>query len=211
MTVAAVGFVGLGNMGSALASNLVQAGHAVVAHDALGPQRVPDGASHVGDVGEVACQADVMVFSLPDGAASEQVAREILAAADRRATHVVDTSTIGVHAARVIAALLADHGIAYVDAPVSGGVAGAHARTLAVMYAGTDDACAHVESVIAGLTDRRHRVGERWAKSVGPEVDEAEEGAATEILRVIARFRLNAKHLDVEFTDGSRWENAFRN
>lgn len=161
MTVAAVGFVGLGNMGSALASNLVQAGRAVVAHDALGPQRVPEGASYVADVAEVARQADVVVLSLPDGAASEQVGREILAAADRRATHVVDTSTIGVQAAGVIAALLDEHGVAYVDAPVSGGVAGARARTLAVMYAGTDAACAHVESVLAGLTDRRHRVGER--------------------------------------------------
>jgi 3-hydroxyisobutyrate dehydrogenase-like beta-hydroxyacid dehydrogenase len=40
-------------------------------------------------------------------------------------------------------------------------VAGARARTLAVMYAGTDDACAHVEPVLAGLSDRRHRVGDR--------------------------------------------------
>ena len=52
-------------------------------------------------------------------------------------------------------------GVAYVDAPVSGGVAGARARTLAVMYAADDDACAHVEPVLAGLSDRRHRVGDR--------------------------------------------------
>jgi 3-hydroxyisobutyrate dehydrogenase-like beta-hydroxyacid dehydrogenase len=48
-----------------------------------------------------------------------------------------------------------------VDAPVSGGVAGARARTLAVMYAGPDDACARALPVLAGLSDRLHRVGQR--------------------------------------------------
>ena len=54
---------------------------------------------------------------------------------------------------------MAAAGIAYVDAPVSGGVAGARARTLAVMYAGSDVACAAVEPVLCGLSDRRYRVG----------------------------------------------------
>jgi 3-hydroxyisobutyrate dehydrogenase-like beta-hydroxyacid dehydrogenase len=88
------------------------------------------------------------------GTASEAVAREIAAAPGRRTTHVVDTSTIGVSAARSVAALLAESGVAYVDAPVSGGVAGARARTLAVMYAGSDEACARVVPVLAALSDR---------------------------------------------------------
>ncbi|WP_433252683.1 NAD(P)-dependent oxidoreductase [Actinomadura nitritigenes] len=160
-TVTAVGFVGLGNMGAALAANLVGSGLTVVAHDAAGPQRCPDGAVHVGDAAQVAGKTDVVVFSLPDGTASEQVAREIAGAPGRRAAHVVDTSTIGVSAARAVAELLAGSGVGYVDAPVSGGVAGARARTLAVMYSGTDDACERVEPVLAGLSDRRHRVGDR--------------------------------------------------
>jgi len=156
-----VGFVGLGNMGSALASNLAQSGFSVVAHDALGSQRAPAVVEHVAAVAEVARRTEVVVLSLPDGAASEQVAREILAAGDRETTHVVDTSTVGVQAAQSVAALLGEDGIVYVDAPVSGGVAGARARTLTVMYAASDDACAHVEGVLAGLSDRRHRVGDR--------------------------------------------------
>jgi 3-hydroxyisobutyrate dehydrogenase-like beta-hydroxyacid dehydrogenase len=156
-----VGFVGLGNMGSALAVNLVRSGMPVIAHDVLGPGRAPDGMTHVDDVAEVARQAAVVVCSLPDGTVSEQVAREVLGAADRATTHVVDTSTVGVHAARSIAALLAGGGVAYVDSPVSGGPAGARARTLAVMYAGSDDACTRVGPVLAGLSDRRHRVGDR--------------------------------------------------
>ena len=156
-----VGFVGLGNMGGVLASNVIRAGLRLVAYDAAGPQRTPEGATHAADVAQVARQADVVVLSLPDGTASEQVAAEIVAAADRRASHVVDTSTIGVGAAQRVAALLAGCGVGYVDAPVSGGVAGARARTLAVMYAGTDDACAWVEPVLAGLSDRRYRVGDQ--------------------------------------------------
>jgi 3-hydroxyisobutyrate dehydrogenase-like beta-hydroxyacid dehydrogenase len=159
--IGTVGFIGLGNMGSVLASNLVAAGHPVVAHDIAGPERVPAGAAHAGSVAEVARQAGVVVLSLPDGAASEQVARQVAAAAGRRASHVVDTSTIGIAAAQAVAEFLARHGVAYVDAPVSGGVSGARARTLAVMYAGPDDACAHVLPVLAGLSDRRHRVGDR--------------------------------------------------
>jgi 3-hydroxyisobutyrate dehydrogenase-like beta-hydroxyacid dehydrogenase len=158
---AVVGVVGLGNMGSVLARNLVEAGHRVVGYDALGPGRAPDGTTAVADAAAVTRRAEVVVFSLPDGAASEAVAREILATSDRRTTDVVDTSTIGVRAARATAERLAAGGVAYIDAPVSGGVAGARARTLAVMYAGADDACARVEPVLAGLSDRRHRVGDR--------------------------------------------------
>jgi 3-hydroxyisobutyrate dehydrogenase-like beta-hydroxyacid dehydrogenase len=159
--VATVGFVGLGNMGSALSSNLVGAGWEVVGCDAAGPERAPDGVKAVASVAEVAARAEVVVCSLPDGAASEQVAGEIVATADRVTTHVVETSTIGVEAARRLGRRLGDAGIELVDAPVSGGVAGARARTLAVMYAANDDACARVEPVIQGLSDVHHRVGDR--------------------------------------------------
>jgi 3-hydroxyisobutyrate dehydrogenase-like beta-hydroxyacid dehydrogenase len=159
--VPVVGLVGLGNMGSALAANLVDAGLELVTHDVAGPARSPEDATFAADVAEVARQAAVVVLSLPDGAASEDVARRLVAADDRRVTHLVDTSTIGVTAARAIEALVAEAGIAYVDAPVSGGVAGARARTLSVMVAGPDEACQAVESVLAGLSDNRHRVGDR--------------------------------------------------
>lgn len=161
MTSPAVGFIGLGNMGSALAGNLVRAGLTVISYDAAGPQRAIDGAAFATGVAEVASEADVVVLSLPDGDVSEVVARELAAAEDRRVGCVVDTSTTGPRAARTIAALLAEHGIGFVDAPVSGGPAGARARTLAVMVSGSDDACAAAEPVLAGLSDRRIRVGDR--------------------------------------------------
>lgn len=51
-----------------------------------------------------------------------------------------------------------------------------------------------------------HRVGERWAKAVGPERQEDAAGLAGSILAAIVLFRLNAKHLDIQFADGSRWD-----
>jgi 3-hydroxyisobutyrate dehydrogenase len=159
--VATVGFVGLGNMGSALAANVVGAGHDVACHDACGPERNPVGAVFVSDVAQLAGLVDVAVLSLPDGAVSEQVAREIAGASPRRVTHVVDTSTVGVAAAQAIDGLLAAEGVAYVDSPVSGGIARARDRTLSVRYAGADAACRVVEPILAGLSDRSRRVGDR--------------------------------------------------
>jgi hypothetical protein len=48
-----------------------------------------------------------------------------------------------------------------------------------------------------------HRVGQRWARAVGPD---AEASTAARVLARVALFRLNARHLDVSFEDGSRWE-----
>ncbi len=156
-----VGFIGLGNMGGALAANLVAAGHEVVTTDAAGAVRNVTGAEFVADATVVAQRADVVVFSLPDGRVSQTVARQLAATADRRCRFVIDTSTIGPAASGTIDAVLAEEGIGYVDAPVSGGVAGAKARTLAVMYSGSDASCAAVAEVIAGLSDRTIRVGDR--------------------------------------------------
>lgn len=156
-----IGFVGLGNMGAVLCTNLVAAGHRVVAYDVAGPARVPGGADAAASVVDVAQRVDVVVCSLPDGAASESVARELVVAPGRRVTHVVDTSTVGVHAAGAIGERLRAAGIGLVDAPVSGGVAGARARTLMVMYAGADADVARVLPVLEGLSDVRRRVGDR--------------------------------------------------
>ena len=55
-----------------------------------------------------------------------------------------------------------------------------------------------------------HRVGERWAKAVGPGQREDETGLAGELLSAMTMFRLNAKHLDIEFEDGSRWDETLQ-
>ena len=154
-----VGFIGLGNMGGALARTLLARRVELVVHDAAGPDRTPPGARWAARAGEVAARSEVIVLSLPDGAASQEVAEELVAEHDGRVRTVVDTSTIGIGVAEEVARHLGQRGIGYVDAPVSGGPAGAATRSLALMYAGSDEACAVAEPVLAALSDRRHRVG----------------------------------------------------
>ena len=51
-----------------------------------------------------------------------------------------------------------------------------------------------------------HTVDQRWVKAVGSEADESARGLATDLVEQISGFRLNAKHLDIQFTDGSRFD-----
>jgi 3-hydroxyisobutyrate dehydrogenase len=156
-----VGIVGLGNMGSALAANLVGALGDVFAFDVAGPERMPVGATFVPTLKQLTQQVEVIVLSLPDGVVSRAVTEKIAATPGLRVRQIIDTSTIGPSSAETIASFLADRGVGYVDAPVSGGVAAARARTLMVMYAGNDADCDAVTPVLEGLSDRRRRVGDR--------------------------------------------------
>src|SRR5512145_2154378 len=130
-----IGWIGLGQMGHRMSRHLAAAGYALVVADAATTERAPPGSKVAKSNAEVAAEADIVILSLPDGTASEAVAREIAAASPRRARTVIDTSTVGIKAAEAVAAILAKADIAFVDAPVSGGTAGAEKATLAIMLA----------------------------------------------------------------------------
>jgi len=131
-----IGWIGLGNMGYRMSRHLADAGHALVVADAATTERAPPGAKVAKGNAEVAVLADTVILSLPDGNVSRTVAREIAAASPpRRVRTVIDTSTIGIKAAEAVSAILAKTDIAFVDAPVSGGTAGAEKATLSIMLA----------------------------------------------------------------------------
>lgn len=130
-----IGWIGIGSMGHRMSRHLVAAGHELVVADAASTERAPPGAKIAAGNAEVAALADTIILSLPDGTVSQAVAREIAGAPARKARTVIDTSTIGIAAARSAAESLAAAGIEYVDAPVSGGTAGADKATLAIMLA----------------------------------------------------------------------------
>lgn len=141
MTKERIGFIGLGNMGQPISAHLSDAGYDIVGYDAAGTEgRVPDGATAARSAGNVATQSDIVMMSLPDGHIVQAVAEEIIATNDRRATTIIDISTSGVAAARAASGRCRDAEIAFYDAPVSGGVPGAKAGTIAIMFAGPDDA-----------------------------------------------------------------------
>ena len=157
-----VGFIGLGNMGRPMADNLAAAGHRLCVHDSAGTaERAPPGATAVSSVAHVAAVADPVLLSLPDGAAVRSVVEEIRESPNAVTHTIVDTSTIGIAAARSIARALVDDGFEYVDAPVSGGVSGARAATLAIMFAGSSAAYNRLTSLLDPLCRHLVYVGRR--------------------------------------------------
>lgn len=132
-----IGFVGLGQMGNPMAANIAKAGFSVLCFDAAGTEeRLPPKARAAGSLAEVVQSTDTVYLSLPDGKIVNAVAEEIAAVQGARATVVVDLSTIGPDAARSAAATLKRAGMTYIDAPVSGGRAGAIKGTITLMFAG---------------------------------------------------------------------------
>ncbi|ROZ88651.1 3-hydroxyisobutyrate dehydrogenase [Gordonia sp. OPL2] len=137
-----IAFLGLGNMGGPMAANLVKAGHTVHGFDP-----VPDAVEQAKLSGietfptavEAVAAAEVVITMLPSGAIVKDLYADILPATPTGALFI-DSSTISVDDARAVHEQAAEHGFAQLDAPVSGGVKGAAAGTLAFMVGGDDDA-----------------------------------------------------------------------
>jgi 3-hydroxyisobutyrate dehydrogenase-like beta-hydroxyacid dehydrogenase len=150
---APVGFIGVGRMGGPMASHLLDAGHELVVFDldekALAAM-VAKGARRAASAIEVASAAETVFVSLP----TPDIVQKVIAgeggiARGNRVRTVVDLSTTGPRVATAIAAELAKESrIVPVDAPVSGGIAGARAGTLAVMVSCPRDTFAEVEPLL---------------------------------------------------------------
>jgi 2-hydroxy-3-oxopropionate reductase len=148
----AIGFVGLGAIGAPLAGALLEAGYPLVAYDVDGARLDALGSTAVTAASsprEVAERAETVLVSLP----TPEVVREVAVGADGLvhggALRIyVDLSTTGAAVAREVATAFEKRSVGVIDAPVSGGVAGAGARTLAVMAAGSDEAFAQVEPLL---------------------------------------------------------------
>jgi 3-hydroxyisobutyrate dehydrogenase-like beta-hydroxyacid dehydrogenase len=147
-----LGFVGLGHMGGPMASRLLDAGHPLCVFDtnadAVGPL-VARGATAVASPQEVASTAAVVLMSLPTPAIVQAVAlgeRGIVHGASARM--LIDLSTTGPGMATIVARGVVERGIVWVDAPVSGGVVGAKAGTLAVMVSCPKPNLAEAEPIL---------------------------------------------------------------
>lgn len=146
-----IGFVGLGNMGQPMAERLIAAGHPLIVHDrapAAMAALTTAGAEAAPDLADLTAVADTVFLSLPTPEVVVSVGRAI-AAAPGVVKRVVDLSTTGPKAEMDLAEVLAAAGLALVDSPVSGGVAGAKKGTLALMAAGPSP---HFEAVEPMLT-----------------------------------------------------------
>ena len=133
-----VGFVGLGTMGRPMVERLLAAGHRVHVHSrSPGPVAgmVALGAVAAGSAARVAERSEIVLTALPTPDSVDEVYAELHGAA-RPGQLYADHSTVRPDQNRRWAAALAEKGAAYLDAPVSGGPAGAAAGTLTVMVGG---------------------------------------------------------------------------
>jgi 3-hydroxyisobutyrate dehydrogenase len=160
-----IAFIGLGNMGGPMAANLVKAGRKVVAFDLVEASRKQaraDGASIADSAANAVKGADVVITMLPAGKHVMSVWTDIIPSVAKGAL-IIDCSTIDVESAKLAHALAARHGIASVDAPVSGGTGGAKGATLTFMCGGDDKAFAAAKPVLENMGKKIVHCGEAGA------------------------------------------------
>ncbi|HZF17603.1 MAG TPA: NAD(P)-dependent oxidoreductase [Steroidobacteraceae bacterium] len=159
-----IGFIGVGRMGGAMAQRLLAAGHPLAVFDANAAAArilVDAGATRSASPAAVASAARLVFASLPTPAIVLDVVEAAHGVNAGNAVRTfVDLSTSGPAAAIRIARVLAERGIAALDAPVSGGIAGAKAGTLAIMVSGPRSAFDDIEPVLK-LLGKLFFVGEQ--------------------------------------------------
>jgi 3-hydroxyisobutyrate dehydrogenase len=154
--MARIGFIGLGNMGLPMLRNLLAAGHRVSGFDVIASARDAAAAAGAGvarSAVEAAQAAEVVITMLPEGRHVREVylgADGVIAAAAEDAL-LIDCSTIDVATARAVWQAAAERGLEMVDAPVSGGVAGATNATLTFMVGGEEGAVARARPILEQL------------------------------------------------------------
>jgi 3-hydroxyisobutyrate dehydrogenase len=161
----AIAFLGLGNMGAPMGANLVKAGYEVQGFDP-----VPAARAAAADAGVSVCEtaveavrdAGVVITMLPNGTLVRQCYAEVMSTAAAGALFI-DSSTIAVDDARAVHAYAVERGFAQLDAPVSGGVKGAAAGTLAFMVGGETDALETARPVLDAMAGKIIHCGDSGA------------------------------------------------
>jgi len=169
--MALVAFIGLGNMGGPMAINLLKAGHQVQAFDlskdALA-QVQAEGAMVAASAVDAVKGAEFIISMLPAGkhVAGLYLGEQGVAAHIAKNALVLDCSTIDAATARSVGAGLAAQGIAFIDAPVSGGVGGAKAGTLTFIVGGSAEHFERAKTVLEAMGKNLFHAGDVGAGQV---------------------------------------------
>jgi len=154
-----IGFIGLGNMGSNMAANLMKKGHSLVVYDinsAATEAAGKLGAKIATSPAEVAAQVDKVITMLP---ANQHVkdcytgSGGVIESA-KAGTILIDSSTVDPAVSKQVAEAASAKGLTFLDAPVSGGVPAAVAGTLTFMVGGSAEKCKEIEPVLLGMGGR---------------------------------------------------------
>ncbi|WP_339333414.1 3-hydroxyisobutyrate dehydrogenase [uncultured Maricaulis sp.] len=161
--MARIAFIGLGNMGSGMAANLIKGGHEVHAFDLSADavaHAVEQGAVAAASTEDAVSGSDAVVTMLPAGKHVRAVYEGQIFGAAAPGTLFLDCSTIDVDSARHVGGLAVQKGFRFVDAPVSGGVAAASGGTLTFMVGGSEDDFAAAEPVLDAMGKAVIRAGD---------------------------------------------------
>lgn len=188
-----IGFIGLGLMGRPMAFNVARGGHTLHLWArraaSLEPFAQLGAHAHVSPA-EVAKHADIVVTMVADAPDVEQVTlgENGVAAGGRKGLLVVDMSTIAPAAARRIGMRLADHGIEFLDAPVSGGAVGAINATLSIMVGGKRAAFEKMKPVFELMGKSIVHVGDSGAGQVAKACNQIVTGMGVAALAEVFNF-----------------------
>ncbi|WP_342741833.1 3-hydroxyisobutyrate dehydrogenase [Thalassovita taeanensis] len=155
-----IAFIGLGNMGAPMATNLAKAGHTVTGFDTAGT--TAEGVTNAATAEDAVKTADVVITMLPNGAILRSVAAQVIPAMKPGAT-LIDCSTVDVESARAAAEMATAAGLQFVDGPVSGGTVGAINGTLTFMAGGSDAAFATAKPLFDIMGQKAVHCGEAGA------------------------------------------------
>src|SRR5256714_11444725 len=188
-----VAFIGVGNMGRPMLANLLKKGFTATAYDivpAALDAAVALGAARASSPAEAAAAGDLVITILPSSGNAEAAylgAQGIIEGA-RRGRLCIDMSTIDPGTSQRIAARLSEHGIRFIDAPVSGGVGGATAGTLAIMVGGAAEDFAEAKPALDAMGSNIIHVGAVGAGEVAKLCNNLISGSA--LIAVAEAFRI---------------------
>jgi 3-hydroxyisobutyrate dehydrogenase len=192
-----VAVIGLGAMGLAMAERLAECGEAVRGWDRDPARRRLAEAAGVAVAEEAATGAEVVILSLPNDDAVRAVAATLPAAGMMADGVVVDTSTVAPETPRALAPRFAATGLAWLDAPVSGGPHGARAGRLTMMVGGEAEALARAMPVLEAIAAKVVHVGTSGAGAVAKLANNLLVAAhlltAAEVLRLARRAGVDAE------------------
>lgn len=192
-----IGFIGLGMMGNGMAANLQKAGHSLVVHDLsrqAASQHLARGAEWADSPRHLAESVELVFTSLPTPADVEAVGAgpDGLAAGFRRGAAWFDLSTNAVDTVRALHAQLAEQGVSFLDAPVSGGPRGANSGKLAIWVGGDRAVFDRYKPVLDAMGDAARHIGPIGAGSIAKLVHNAASAAVNVVLAEVFTMGVKA-------------------
>ena len=132
------GFIGLGEMGKPIATNLLKSSKKLTVYDIDDLEnKAPKGSFIAKSLEQLVSVSEIIFISVPDGKASSNVINNILNSNEKLVRHIINLSTIGLQETKPLIEALNKANISYIDAPVSGGKSGAINATITIMWSGS--------------------------------------------------------------------------